>query len=68
MFSAYHQWMREHGGAIVNIIADMKKGMPGMVHSGAARAGVENITKTLAVEWAEHGIRLNCVSPVSYLN
>jgi citronellol/citronellal dehydrogenase len=34
-----------------------------MVHTGAARAGVQNMTKTLAVEWACHGIRVNCVAP-----
>lgn len=33
-------------------------------HSGAARAGIENLTKSLAVEWAPDGIRLNCVAPV----
>ena len=36
-------WMEEHGGVIVNIIADMFRGFPGMVHTGAARAGVDNI-------------------------
>ena len=36
---------------------------PGMVHTGAARAGVENFTKTLAVEWAVFGIRINAVAP-----
>ena len=56
-------WMEEHGGAIVNIIADMFRGFPGMVHTGAARAGVDNITKTLAVEWAHRGIRINSVAP-----
>lgn len=34
-----------------------------MSHSGAARAGVENLTKTLAVEWAEAGVRVNAVAP-----
>jgi len=33
------------------------------VHSGAARAGVYNLTKSLAVEWASSGIRINCVAP-----
>jgi NAD(P)-dependent dehydrogenase (short-subunit alcohol dehydrogenase family) len=56
-------WMEEHGGVIVNIIADMFRGFPGMVHTGAARAGVDNITKTLAVEWAHRGIRINSVAP-----
>ena len=37
-------------------------------HSGAARAGVENLTKSLAVEWAPNGIRINCVAPVCYVN
>lgn len=50
-------------GVIVNIIADMYRGFPGMIHTGAARAGVENMTKTLAQEWSEHNIRINCVAP-----
>src|SRR5690606_34733142 len=49
-------------GNIVNIIADMHRGFPGMIHTGAARAGVENITKTLAQEWSEFNIRINCVA------
>lgn len=50
-------------GVIVNIIADIHRGFPGMVHTGAARAGVENMTKTLAVEWSDYNIRINCVAP-----
>lgn len=50
-------------GRIVNVIADIARGFPGMVHTGAARAGVENMTKTLAVEWAEHGVRVNACAP-----
>lgn len=50
-------------GVIVNIIANIFRGFPGMVHTGAARAGVENMTKTLAVEWADYNIRINCVAP-----
>ncbi len=50
-------------GRIVNIIANVARGFPGMVHTGAARAGVENMTKTLAVEWAQHGIGVNSIAP-----
>lgn len=50
-------------GRIVNVIAQIIRGFPGMVHTGAARAGVDNMTKTLAVEWALHGIRVNAVAP-----
>jgi citronellol/citronellal dehydrogenase len=59
----FGQSMRDHGGAIVNVVADMWKGMPGMGHSGAARAGVVNLTKTAAVEWAPAGVRVNAVAP-----
>jgi len=50
-------------GRIVNVIAVIARGFPGMVHTGAARAGVENLTKTLAVEWSQFGIRCNAVAP-----
>ncbi|MDE2368796.1 MAG: SDR family oxidoreductase [Burkholderiales bacterium] len=59
----YKQTMRERGGAIVNIIADMWQGMPGMGHSGAARAGMLNFTETAACEWAVAGVRVNAVAP-----
>jgi citronellol/citronellal dehydrogenase len=55
--------MREHGGAIVNIVAEMWRGFPGMAHTGAARAGVVNLTQSLALEWAVYGIRVNAVAP-----
>ncbi len=50
-------------GIIVNITAEVSRGFPGMAHTGAARAGVENLTKTLAQEWAEYNIRVNAVAP-----
>ena len=50
-----------NGGAVVNIIADMWGGMPGMGHSGAARAGMLNFTETAALEWAP--VRVNAVAP-----
>lgn len=57
------EWMQDHGGAIVNITMENRRGYPGMAHSGAARAGVENLTKTLAIEWSRFGIRVNCIAP-----
>ncbi|XP_028974891.2 peroxisomal trans-2-enoyl-CoA reductase isoform X1 [Esox lucius] len=59
----YTGWMKENGGVILNIIADMWKGFPGMAHTGAARAGVDNLTKTLAIEWASSGVRVNAIAP-----
>ncbi len=59
----YTQWMEANGGAIVNIIADMWNGMPGMGHSGAARAGMLSFTETAACEWAASGVRVNAVAP-----
>jgi len=58
---AYTQAMKTHGGAIVNMIADMWNGMPNMGHSGAARAGMLNFTETAALEWAP--VRVNAVAP-----
>ena len=63
MKEAYNQWMSKHGGNIVNMAADMWGGMPGMGHSGAARSGVDNLTKTASVEWGHAGVRVNCVAP-----
>lgn len=59
----YAQCMKKHGGAIVNMIADMWGGMPGMGHSGAARAGMLNFTETAAIEWGVSGVRVNAVAP-----
>lgn len=53
----------QKGGRIVNVIANIYRGFPGMAHTGAARAGVENLTMSLAVEWAQFGIRVNAVAP-----
>jgi NAD(P)-dependent dehydrogenase (short-subunit alcohol dehydrogenase family) len=50
-------------GRIVNVIANVWRGFPGMAHTGAARAGVDNLTKSLAVEWAPFGIRVNAIAP-----
>jgi citronellol/citronellal dehydrogenase len=55
--------MQARGGAIVNMTADFHRGMPGMAHSGAARAGMANLTMTAAFEWAHAGVRVNAVAP-----
>ena len=59
----YLQAMQHAGGAIVNIVADMWGSMPGMGHSGAARAGMVSFTETVALEWARSGVRVNAVAP-----
>ena len=59
----YLQSMEAHGGSVVNIVADMWGSMPGMGHSGAARAGMVNFTETAALEWARSGVRVNAVAP-----
>lgn len=59
----FNQSMSKTGGSIVNMLADMWGGMPGMGHSGAARAGMENFTKTAAIEWGYAGVRVNAVAP-----
>ena len=59
----YTQCMARRGGAIVNIVADMWGSMPGMGHSGAARAGMVSFTETAAVEWGPRGVRVNAVAP-----
>lgn len=59
----FMQGMNRTGGSIVNIVADMWGGMPGMGHSGAARAGMVNFTQTAAFEWGCAGVRVNAVAP-----
>lgn len=59
----YLQCFKQHGGVIVNMLADMWGGMPMMGHSGAARAGMLNFTETAAIEWAVSGVRVNAVAP-----
>jgi len=59
----FTQAMSKQGGAIVNIVADMWGSMPGMAHSGAARAGMVSFTETAALEWGARGVRVNAVAP-----
>jgi len=63
MRELFLQSFQQHGGAIVNMTADFRNGMPGMAHSGAARAGMSNLTMSAAYEWASAGVRVNAVAP-----
>ena len=63
MRELFNQCMQQHGGSVVNMTADFRNGMPGMGHSGAARAGMANLTATAAFEWAHAGVRVNAVAP-----
>ncbi len=60
---AKHFFLPQQEGIVVNIVVNNYRGFPGMAHTGAARAGVSNLTQSLAVEWAQEGIRLNCIAP-----
>ncbi|MFT3792258.1 MAG: SDR family oxidoreductase [Rudaea sp.] len=64
MQRAARHW-RERGGpgSIVNVVVVTERGIPGIAHSVAARAGVIGAMRTVAVEWAPLGIRVNCVAP-----
>jgi citronellol/citronellal dehydrogenase len=66
MQSAARRW-RDRGepGSIVNIVANVWRGMPQVAHTCAARAGVIYLSKTLSTEWAPLRIRVNCISPGS---
>ncbi len=64
MQQAAQQWRKHgHGGSIVNIIASFSRGIPQLAHTAAARAGVAYLSKSVAVEWAPLGIRINCIAP-----
>ncbi len=64
MQAAARNW-RDRGlpGSIVNIVTVVWRGMPGVAHTCAARAGVIYLSKTVAIEWAPLNIRINCVAP-----
>lgn len=64
MQAAARRWVAAKSpGAIINVVADIWRGMPGIAHTCAARAGVIYLSKTVAVEWSPHDIRVNCVAP-----
>jgi peroxisomal 2,4-dienoyl-CoA reductase len=62
--AAYRAWLRDRGGQILNISATLHYGgTPGQVHVAAAKAAVDAMTLTLAVEWGPQGIRVNAIAP-----
>ena len=62
MQGAAKRWVAQgRPGNIVNIAAAIDRGITGMAHTTASRAGVIALSRTLAIEWAEHGIRVNCI-------
>jgi citronellol/citronellal dehydrogenase len=61
--AARHWAANTRPGCIINIVVDFWRGMPGIAHTCAARAGVVYLSKTVAVEWAPLNIRVNCVAP-----
>lgn len=62
--AAFEVWLRDHGGNIVNITAPFEmRGAALQAHVAAAKAGVDSLTRTCAVEWGRYGIRVNAVGP-----
>lgn len=62
--SVFPVMQRQGGGSVVNISMTLHyRGWPMMAHATAAKAGIDALTRTLAVEWARHGIRVNAVAP-----
>ena len=66
--AVYRHSMQQHGGAIVNMMADIWTGFPAMAHRAAARAGIGNLSITLAMEWAASNVRVNSVAPGTILS
>jgi citronellol/citronellal dehydrogenase len=61
---AARRWMIANGGGrVISVVLCPRRGIAGMAHSSAARAGMGALTNTLALEWGRHGIGLVCVAP-----
>lgn len=64
MQEAAKQWIaRKQPGSIINVVCVVERGCPQVVHTCASRAGVIYASKSVAVEWAPHKIRVNCLAP-----
>ncbi len=64
MQEAAKRWRADgKAGHVINIVANVERGMPQAAHTCAARAGVIYLSKTVATEWAPHNIRVNCIGP-----
>jgi NAD(P)-dependent dehydrogenase (short-subunit alcohol dehydrogenase family) len=50
------------GGKIINVTLSPHHGLPGLAHSSAARAAVENLTRVLSIEWSRFGVRLTALA------
>jgi peroxisomal 2,4-dienoyl-CoA reductase len=62
--AVFDRWMRDHGGSIINISATLHYGAtPLQIHAAAAKAAVDAVTRTLALEWGPLGIRVNAIAP-----
>ncbi len=59
----FNRSMSSNGGSIINITMDNRNGFPMLSHSAAARAGIQNLTMSLANEWGKYGVRINSISP-----
>ncbi|XP_076460080.1 peroxisomal 2,4-dienoyl-CoA reductase [(3E)-enoyl-CoA-producing]-like isoform X1 [Babylonia areolata] len=60
----YEKYMKAHGGVMINITATLHfRGTSLQTHAGSAKAAIEAMTRHMAVEWGQHGIRVMCVAP-----
>jgi len=62
--AAFEGYLKDHGGAILNVSATLQyTGTPFQAHVSAAKAGIDSLTRTCAVEWGPLGIRTNAIAP-----
>lgn len=62
--AAFDRWLRDHGGHIINISATLHySATPLQIHASAAKAAVDSITRSLALEWGSSGVRVNGIAP-----